>query len=164
MGATQAFADIYFIQMGGTIDKHYPANPTNHGYDFVVGPPAFTRIINRVIPDSKYWSWNALQVDSVDMTDEERLLVAERLQGCRCSKIIITHGTDTIHQTAEFFSRHSQGKRTVVLTGAMQPELFRESDADFNLGMATAAVGILPPGLYIALHGEVKKWNEFVPQ
>ena len=69
------------------------------------------------------------------------------------TRIIITHGTDTMGETAAALAGIS-GK-TIVLTGAMLPEKFRDSDADFNLGMAIAAVRLSPPGVYVALNGTV---------
>lgn len=93
------------------------------------------------------------------MTDEDRQKVLDSVRSTTLDKVVITHGTDTIHKTAETLSA-VKGK-TVVLTGAMLPEKFKDSDADFNLGMAVCAVRNLPHGIYIALYGEVKLWNEF---
>lgn len=159
----QAFEGIQFIQMGGTIDKCYPATETTHGYNFEIGSPAFTRILERVAPDGSRWDvWLALREDSLDITDKQRQAVRRRISNNNFRKIVITHGTDTIRKTAEVLSVFGS-YRTIVLTGAMQPELFRDSDADFNLGMAVAAVKILPPGVYIALSANVVSWEEYTP-
>lgn len=158
----QVFNGIQFIQMGGTIDKSYPSNQDNHGYNFVIGDPASNRILGRAAPEGSSWSgWIACLKDSLDLNDMDRSLVANYIRQNVARKFVITHGTDTIRQTGEVLAGYRLDK-TIVLTGAMQPELFRESDADFNLGMAVAAVRILPPGVYIALHANVTTWEEFV--
>ena len=96
------------------------------------------------------------------MDDHDRDEVKRMTQSADADKVIIMHGTDTIHVTAEHLS-DIEGK-VIVLTGAMTPERFRDSDADFNVGMAVGAVHCLPAGVYIALYGEVKRWDEFVPR
>ena len=164
MAKNKIFEGIKFIQMGGTIDKHYPAGDKNHGYNFEVGPPAFGRILDRVSPDGSSWAEKQMfRKDSLDITDEDRQHVREWLSRNIIRKIIITHGTDTIQKTAQVLSGYA-ADRTIVLTGAMQPELFRDSDADFNLGMAIAAVQGYPKGVYIALNCEVKRWDEYEPK
>ena len=128
--AAQSFDDLLFIQVGGTIDKDYPAGETNHGYEFEIGVP-----------------------DSLDMQDAHRAEVRAAVEAASQTRIIITHGTDTMGQTAATLAGIT-GK-TIVLTGAMLPEKFRDSDADFNLGMAIAAVRLSQPGVYVALNGTV---------
>ncbi|HEY1085596.1 MAG TPA: asparaginase domain-containing protein [Candidatus Saccharimonadales bacterium] len=146
---------ILFIQTGGTIDKAYPQNPTNHGYAFAIDEPASRVILERARPGFEYEIKTVLKKDSLDMTDADRTIIRETIETAPNSKIIITHGTDALQQTAEFL-RNLDGK-TIVLTGAMQPEKFRDSDADFNLGMAVACVQTLPSAVYITLSGEVRK-------
>lgn len=153
---------IQFIQAGGTIDKDYLASDENHGYNFVIGEAAWHAIHRRAgIPYAVGFAC-ACRKDSLDMDDHDRDEVKRMTQSADADKVIIMHGTDTIHVTAEHLS-DIEGK-VIVLTGAMTPERFRDSDADFNVGMAVGAVHCLPAGVYIALYGEVKRWDEFVPR
>ena len=94
-----------------------------------------------------------MRKDSLEMTDEDRVLVREAVTACGSKRILITHGTDTMAETAQALS--SMNDKTIVLTGAMQPARMRRSDSVFNIGFAWAAVQLLPPGVYIAMNGEV---------
>lgn len=153
---------IRFIQAGGTIDKDYLATDENHGYNFVIGESAFHSISRRArIPYAVGFTC-ACQKDSLDMDDSDRYAIQQIVLDARENKIVILHGTDTIHITARRLV--DIGEKTIVLTGAMTPERFRESDADFNVGMAVAATHCLPAGVYIALYGEVKRWDEYTPR
>jgi L-asparaginase len=94
-----------------------------------------------------------LRKDSLEMTDADRAQIREAISSSPASHFVVTHGTDTIVDTARVLQQLS-GK-TVVLTGALQPGRFADSDAPFNLGMAIAAVQTLAPGIYIAANGRV---------
>lgn len=146
---------ILFIQTGGTIDKAYPQNDENHGYAFEIDTPASRAVLERAKPELEYKIQTVLKKDSLDITDEDRMELREVVENSSQNMIIITHGTDTIEQTAQ--SLRNIKNKTIVLTGAMQPERFRDSDADFNIGMATACVQILPPAVYVVLYGKVKE-------
>ena len=93
-----------------------------------------------------------MMVDSLDMTDADRNLIAEQCRATPEKHIVITHGTDTMAETANLLAERVQGK-TIVLTGAMIPYKFGSSDGLFNLGSALAFVQTLPPGVYIAMNG-----------
>lgn len=151
---------ITFIQTGGTIDKDYPEGQVNHGYDFKITDPAFTTILARAKPCFDIEIISALKKDSLDITDEDRENIYNIVTGVANDKVVVTHRTDTIHSTAKRLSQIS-GK-TIVLTGAMLPEKFYASDADFNVGMAVAAVQTLSYGVYICLYGIVYKWEDFI--
>jgi L-asparaginase len=153
---------IHFIQAGGTIDKDYLATETNHGYNFVIGKSAFHSISLRALIPYATGFTCASKKDSLDMDDADRDTIKRIASATGEDKVIIMHGTDTIHVTAKHLS-DIKGK-VIVLTGAMKPERFRDSDADFNVGMAVGAVQCLPAGIYIALYGEVKPWDEYVPR
>lgn len=155
--------NIHFIQAGGTIDKQYPRNQDNHGYNFAVGKAAFLDILSRAGYLMEFSHSIACQKDSLDMTDEDRHSISTHIKNAESDRIVITHGSDTIHKTAEAIASLAFGAKTIVLTGAMQPAMSRESDADFNLGMAVATVQTLPPGIYIALNGQVVHWHDYVP-
>jgi L-asparaginase len=93
-----------------------------------------------------------MMVDSLDMTNAGRTLIAEQCRAAPGERIVITHGTDTMAETARFVAERVQGK-TIVLTGAMIPYKFGSSDGLFNLGSALAFVQTLPAGVYIAMNG-----------
>lgn len=93
-----------------------------------------------------------MMVDSTQMTDEDREIIAQNCLKAKEDKIIITHGTDTMAETAKYLAQKLKNK-TVVLTGAMVPYTFGSSDGMFNLGCALAFVQALPPGVYIAMNG-----------
>jgi len=150
---------IICIQTGGTIDKDYPQGLADHGYSFKIGEPAILETLERIKPMYEIEIVRHMQKDSLDTTDEDRQGILALVQSLDGDKILITHGTDTIGLAAEVLSVVKN--KTIVLTGAMMPEKFRESDADFNIGMAMGAVQKMPKGVYIALHGELKTWQEF---
>jgi len=99
-----------------------------------------------------------MMIDSLDMTDVDRALIVRNCQQCAESCIVITHGTDTMVDTAAALARGVAGK-TVVLTGAMIPYAFGSSDGLFNLGSALSLVQVLPPGVYVAMNGRYFEWN-----
>jgi len=100
-----------------------------------------------------------MMIDSLDMTDADRELIVRNCQQSAESCIVITHGTDTMVETAAAVARAVAGK-TVVLTGAMIPYAFGSSDGLFNLGSALSFVQVLTPGVYIAMNGRHFPWNK----
>lgn len=99
-----------------------------------------------------------MMIDSLDMTDTDRNLIADHCNKAVENKIIITHGTDTMADTARLLASKVQHK-TVVLTGAMIPYKFGSSDGLFNLGSALAFVQSMPPGVYVAMNGRIFNWD-----
>jgi len=99
-----------------------------------------------------------MMIDSLDMTDADRELVVSNCVQCDESLIVITHGTDTMVETAASLARGVSGK-TIVLTGAMIPYAFGSSDGLFNLGSALSFVQTLPAGVYIAMNGQHFAWD-----
>jgi L-asparaginase len=99
-----------------------------------------------------------LMIDSLQMTNGDRSLILERCRACAERRIVITHGTDTMENTAAVLGQAELG-RTVVLTGAMVPYTFGSSDGMFNLGTALAFVQTLDPGVYVAMNGKFFPWN-----
>ena len=100
-----------------------------------------------------------MMVDSLEMSDGDRELIARQCRDCPEDQIVITHGTDTMVDTAEVLARSVPGK-AVVLTGAMIPIAFGSSDGLFNLGGALTAVQVLAPGVYVVMNGRVFRWDE----
>jgi L-asparaginase len=92
--------------------------------------------------------------DSLEFTETERAKIQQACANAASDRILITHGTDTMTQTADYLAQHIMSK-TIVLTGAMIPYKFGSSDGMFNLGSALAFVQILPPGVYISMNGKI---------
>jgi L-asparaginase len=99
-----------------------------------------------------------MMTDSLEMTDADRNLIVQNCLQSAEDCIVITHGTDTMTETAAAVAGAVTGK-TVVLTGAMIPYAFGSSDGLFNLGSALSFVQALPPGVYIAIHGQCFSWD-----
>lgn len=115
-----------------------------------------------------------MMIDSLEMTDADRHLILERCASAPANRIVITHGTDSMEQTAAVLGHGIRGK-TVVLTGAMVPYQFGSSDGMFNLGTALGFVQALEPGVYVVMNGRCFPWHsvrknrelgifEFVPE
>lgn len=99
-----------------------------------------------------------MMIDSLEMTEADRQLILEHCKKSPENKIVITHGTDTMVETARVLAHGLTGK-TIVLTGAMIPYAFGSSDGLFNLGSALSFVQALPPGVYIAMNGKYFTWD-----
>src|SRR6266480_3427504 len=99
-----------------------------------------------------------MMVDSLEMTDNDRALIVQNCVQSEENRIVITHGTDTMTTTAAALAQ-AVPEKTVVLTGAMIPYAFGSSDGLFNLGSALSFVQVLPPGVYIAIHGQCFIWD-----
>lgn len=99
-----------------------------------------------------------MMIDSLEMTDNDRELIAHQCNHCEETSIVITHGTDTMTDTAKFLAGKVKNK-TIVLTGAMIPIKFGSSDGLFNLGSALAFSQTLSPGIYIAMNGRYFHWD-----
>ena len=140
---------IKFFTTGGTIDKVY----FDAKSEFEVGPPQVSELLSDANVTIDYEVETILRKDSLDLTDADRSLIRERVVADPASRIVVTHGTDTMIQTA-LALRGIPGK-TIVLTGSMQPARLRVTDAGFNLGAAVMAVQSLPPGVYLAMNGRI---------
>jgi L-asparaginase len=140
---------IRFITTGGTIDKIY----FDELSQFEVGESQVRHILAEGMVDFEFDVVSLLQKDSLEVTDEDREMVRDYIENDDATHYIVTHGTDTMPQTAEVLSV-LQGK-TIVLTGALSPARFRTTDAVFNVGMAVAAVQIAAPGAYIVMSGQL---------
>jgi L-asparaginase len=101
---------------------------------------------------------SVMMIDSLEMTDAHRQLILDTCKTSPEDKIVVTHGTDTMVETAAFLAAGIQNK-TIVLTGAMVPYAFGSSDGMFNLGSALSFVQVLPPGVYIAMNGKYFSWD-----
>ncbi|MCC7402749.1 MAG: asparaginase [Chitinophagaceae bacterium] len=99
-----------------------------------------------------------MMIDSLEMTNADRSLIARHCKGAKEDKIVITHGTDTMADTAKVLGRKIKNK-TIVITGAMVPYKFGSSDGLFNLGSSLAFVQTLPHGVYVIMNGRCFNWN-----
>ena len=142
---------ILFIQAGGTLDKDYPK--MNQGYAFEIDEPAAERVLANAEPGFDFEVVSLLKKDSLDMTEEDRQKLKTYCEQTEYEKIIITHGSDTMPETARFIGT-IPGK-VIVLTGAYRPERFSNSDAAFNIGVAVGVVNILQEGTFVAMNGQV---------
>jgi L-asparaginase len=99
-----------------------------------------------------------MMVDSLEMTEEDRDLIVHQCNNCDENMIVITHGTDTMSETAKVLAKKVKDK-TIILTGAMIPIKFGSSDGLFNLGSALAFAQTLPAGVYVAMNGRYFTWD-----
>jgi L-asparaginase len=145
---------IRILVTGGTFDKEYDEltgqlffKDTHIGEMLRLGRSRVEVTIRTV-----------MMIDSLEMTEADRALIVQNCAQCTEDRIVITHGTDTMTDTAAAIAAAISGK-TIVLTGAMIPYAFGSSDGLFNLGSALSFVQILPPGIYVAMNGKCFPWD-----
>ncbi len=142
---------IKIYTTGGTIDKVY----FDQKSDYQVGDPQAIGVLERANVVLDYEVESIIKKDSLDFSDEDRELIRKKVASTPLERVVITHGTDTMIDTAKALKNIS-GK-TIVMTGSMYPAQFRDSDAVFNIGGAVTAAQILGPGVYIVMNGRVFK-------
>jgi L-asparaginase len=140
---------ILVLTTGGTIDKQYFDALSR----YQITDSVITQLLTVARVTHPYVIEEVLRKDSLDLTDEDRIRIVTRVRQAPFCRIVITHGTDTMTLTAQAFAEFTD--RTIVLTGALSPARFTESDAAFNLGMAFATAQVASPGIYIAINGSV---------
>ena len=141
---------IKFFTTGGTIDKVY----FDALSDYKVGDSNIKSILKHARVCFDFSVSSILKKDSLDLTDKDRQQILNAVSKSDCTKIIITHGTDTMIESAKILSGASLDK-VIVFTGAMEPSRFKTSDAVFNLGFSAAAVQTLSRGVYICANGRI---------
>ncbi|MFW6093587.1 MAG: asparaginase domain-containing protein [Pseudomonadota bacterium] len=158
---------ILVVTTGGTIDKVYFDARSN----FEVGDSVVGDLLRQARVGVPFEIVPVLRKDSLDLDDADRARIRDTIAERAHRRVVITHGTDTMTETAERL--RGLKARTVVLTGSLSPARFARTDAVFNVGMAFAAAQLLPPGVYIAMSGRVfeaghvrkdRERNEFVPE
>lgn len=147
---------ILFVQTGGTIDKDYPVK--RGSYHFEIDGPAFEQILHKVLVNFNYETISVTKKDSLDLDESDREKIYDACKSTEIDRIIITHGTDTIVQTAQVLSKITD--KVIILTGSILPWTFKQTDAEFNLGVAVGAISHLKNGIYVAMSGIVYKWDE----
>ncbi|MEZ5654705.1 MAG: asparaginase domain-containing protein [Sphingobium sp.] len=140
---------ILILTTGGTIDKQY----FDALSQYQVGETMIAHLLKIARVAHPVEIEEICRKDSLELDDRDRARIAERVRNTDASRIVITHGTDTMTDTAAVLAG-IEGK-TVALVGALAPARFAESDAMFNLGMAIACVQAAPPGIYITMNGSV---------
>lgn len=141
--------EIKILATGGTFDKiYYDAKS-----DFHIGEPMARPILVEAKVTFDYEVESILKKDSLDIDDDDRETIRLKVEQDSCDRIIITHGTDTMIKTAMCLLDIKN--KTIVITGAMQPARMRFSDSAYNIGVATTAVQLLEPGVYVAMNGQI---------
>lgn len=147
---------ILILTTGGTIDKIY----FDALSDYQVGETVMAKLLDIARVKRPFRIEEVARKDSLELDDADRALIRERAAAAPESHIVITHGTDTMTDTAAMLG-DLPGK-TIVLVGALAPARFGESDASFNLGMAFATVQTAGPGVYITMSGSVFRADQVV--
>lgn len=145
---------IKIFVTGGTFDKEYNELTGNLFFNKTHLKEMLFLGRSRVEVEIK----TLMMIDSLDMTEKERNIIVSNCLKSKETKIIITHGTDTIVETAKALAKKIRNK-TIILTGAMIPYKFGSSDGLFNLGSSLAFIQTLPPNIYIVMNGQYFIWN-----
>lgn len=146
---------IRILVCGGTFDKQYDEITGRLFFKDTHVPEMLRLGRSRVDVEIE----TLMMIDSLEMTDAERVRIAEHCQRSPEQRIVITHGTDTMVETAATLAGAVHDK-TIVLTGAMIPYAFGSSDGLFNLGSAVSFAQVLPAGVYVAMNGTAFGWNK----
>lgn len=132
---------------GGTIDKIY----FDERSSYEVGEPQIGEILHEANVQCGYDIETLMRKDSLEINEDDRRLIHARIAASDTPNILITHGTDTIVETARTLL--DIGEKTIVLVGSLSPARFKNSDALFNIGFAFAAAQLMPHGVYVTMHG-----------
>ena len=155
MAARNPIEQIRLLVTGGTIDKSYC--PVEGALSFSrTHLLAMLKQARVLLPEEQVQT--LLLKDSLDLTEADREVICQAAVAAPETKIIVTHGTDTMVQTATRMAARRLPK-TIVLVGALVPYTFSNSDGLFNLGLAFGAVQLLPTGVYVAMNGRIFPWN-----
>lgn len=145
---------LRIVTTGGTIDKLY----FDAKSEYQVGEPQIAGILRDVGVAFDYEVTALMRKDSLEMEEADRRHIRDAVTAAAESRVLITHGTDTMLDTAR--ALEDVAGKTIVLTGALNPARFQDSDAMFNIGCAVAAAQVCPPGVYIAMNGRVWRPSE----
>jgi L-asparaginase len=149
-----AYMAIRIFVTGGTFDKEYDEI---HGRLFFKDTHVTEMLaLGRSRVDATVRT--LMMIDSLEMSDADREVIVDNCRACDDDRIVVTHGTDTMVETARALAAGVSGK-TIVLTGAMVPYAFGSSDGLFNLGSAVSFAQVLPPGVFIAMNGRALAWD-----
>ncbi len=146
---------IRVLVTGGTFDKEYDEIRGTLSF----GDTHLPEMLRRGRCHLEVEIRTLMMLDSLEMTDTDRETIARNCLRAPEERIVVTHGTDTMVETARVLAATVPGK-TIVLTGAMIPWAFGSSDGLFNLGSALSFVQVLPPGVYVAMNGRYFPWDD----
>ncbi|MEM7564029.1 MAG: asparaginase domain-containing protein [Pseudomonadota bacterium] len=141
--------NIKIYTTGGTFDKVY----FDAKSEFKIGDPIIPDLFKEANVTFDFEVESILKKDSLDMTEADRDLIYDHIAHSGAGRILLTHGTDTMVATAQRLSDITD--KTIVMFGSMEPARMRYSDAMYNLGVASAAVQLLPHGIYVAMNGQI---------
>ena len=144
---------IQIFITGGTIAKSYD----EISGEFIFDTEHLTTMLEQARCRTTVDMETLMLKDSLDMDDVDREIIYQSVENSKADKILVTHGTDTMIETAQKLSAIEN--KTIVLTGAMIPYAFKNSDALFNVGTAFGALGCLDAGVYLAMNGQIFIWN-----
>jgi L-asparaginase len=142
-------SNLLIITTGGTIDKIYFDDKS----DYQIGEPQISQILHAMHVAFEFEVSALMRKDSLHIEDKDRNLIRDAVAASDARHVLITHGTDSMVETASVLKDIPD--KIIVLTGALNPARFRDSDAIFNIGCAVGAVQSLPPGIYIAMNGRI---------
>lgn len=140
---------VLILTTGGTIDKLY----FDALSEYQIGDSVVDRLLKTARVALPFRVQELLRKDSLELTDDDRAAIAQAVAEAPERRIVITHGTDTMTDTAKVLAGTTD--KTIVLVGALAPARFAESDATFNLGMAFATAQVAAPGVWIAMNGTI---------
>ena len=140
---------LEILTTGGTIDKVYFDKKSN----YEVGDPFVEELLHKMNVNISFKVKSLMKIDSLDMTDIHREEILNYLKNSTANNFLITHGTDSIVETAIYLKKISD--KTIVLTGSLKPAIFIDNDAIFNVGSALTSAQILKNGVYIVINGQV---------
>lgn len=146
---------IRILVTGGTFDKEYDELTGRLFFRDTHVPEMLRRGRCRLPVNIE----TVMMIDSLDLDEAGRAEIARRCRACPERAIVITHGTDTMVDTARALAAAGLRDKTIVLTGAMIPYAFGSSDGLFNLGSALSFVQVLPPDVYVAMNGQHFRWD-----
>ena len=146
---------LLVISMGGTIDKVY----FDAKSEYEVGEPVVGSVLKAMKVSYQVEELSVCKKDSLEITDEDRHALKNAIAKADAQRILVTHGTDTMIESACFIEEHlgkelkGQSDKVIVFTGAMQPAIFKETDGLFNIGTAVGVLSSAEPGIYVAMNG-----------
>ncbi|MEY8264374.1 MAG: asparaginase domain-containing protein [Bermanella sp.] len=145
---------LLVLSTGGTLDKVY----FDALSEFQVGEPVVADILASMNVTFDFTVQEVCRKDSLEIAHKDRLKMLEMVNATDAQHILITHGTDSMVDSAQFLGEQSH--KVIIFAGAMQPHAFKDSDASFNIGCAVGAMGIAKPGVYIAMSGQIHRCGQ----
>jgi len=147
---------LQIFTTGGTLDKIY----FDALSEFQIGDPVAGSILESMNVGFEFCVDELMRLDSLDMTDQHRQIIQQRVSDSDAEHILIMHGTDGMVETAGWLGEIANKK--IIFTGAMQPAAFTDTDAVFNIGCAVGAIQVVEDGVYIAMNGQIFAANKVV--